>query len=184
MDAGEALLLVVPAMLLLLAAGGLAGYIENAIYQLYRGGGDGEDNAENQARMQGTYNQQRTEFARLRDEKARLEEDLAELMKERANLQGQQRRMADRQNNLVAEAGYPAPGTNGFYFRIEGPAAVMPFAGMASLPTAMGGKRRVRLVVWAGNMEAAQAIAMNWTGDDGRVIDAREFAGKLFWHEV
>jgi hypothetical protein len=183
MDAQDALLLVVPAMLLLLAAGGLAGYIEAAVYQL-NSSGLGAGDAMRQAQMQGEYNQRRSDFAALRDDKARLDEDLAQLMKERANLQGQERRLADRQNNMVAEAGYPAPGTPGFYFRIEGPATVMPFAGLASVPTAMGGKRRVRLVVWAANMESAQALALNWAGDGAKVIDSREFAGKLFWHEA
>lgn len=183
MDAEDALLLVVPAMLVLLAAGGLASYIEAAVYQLYASG-VGSGDATRQAQMQSDYSRRRTDFASLRDEKAQLDADLAMLMKERANLQDQERRLGDRQNNLVAEAGYPAPGTPGFYFRIEGPAAVMPFAGLASLPTAMGGKRRVRLVVWAANMEAAQALATNWVGDGTKVIDSREFAGKVFWHEA
>jgi hypothetical protein len=183
MDAEEALLLVVPAMFLLLAAGGLASYIEAAVYQ-FCGSDALSGELMSQARLEGDYNQRRTDLGRLRDEKARLDEDVAAQMKERANLQDQERRMADRQKNLVAEAGYPAPGTPGFYFRIEGPAAVMPFAGLASLPTAMGGKRRVRLVVWAANMESAQALVQNWAGDGSKVIDARQFAGKLFWHEV
>lgn len=183
MDAETALLLVVPAMLLLLAAGGLAGYIEAAVYQLYSSG-NGSGEAARQANLQADYSRRRSEFAALRDEKAQLDADLAIQIKERANLQDQERRLADRQNNHVAEAGYPAPGTPGFYFRIEGPAAVMPFAGLASVATAMGGKRRVRLVVWAANIEAAQAVALNWAGDGSKVIDVRPFAGKLFWHEA
>ncbi len=113
-----------------------------------------------------------------------VDDDLAAQIKERANLQDQERRLADRQNNLVAEAGAPAPGLPGFYFRIEGPAAVMPFAGLASVPTAMGGRRRVRLVVWAATPDAAQAVALNFTGEGARVIDQRPFDGKLFWHEA
>lgn len=183
MDAETALLLVVPAMLLLLAAGGLAAYIEAAVYQLNAAGlGAGE--ATRQAQLQSDYSRRRSEFASLRDEKAQLDGDLAAQIKERANLQDQERRLADRQNNLVAEAGYPAPGVPGFYFRIEGPASVMPFAGLASLPTAMGGRRRVRLVVWAATFEAAQAVALNWAGDGAKVVDQRPFEGKLFWHEA
>lgn len=184
MDAEEALLLVVPAMLLLLAAGGLAGFIENAVWQMVRGGGQLAQDAERETRLQVQYSDRRSELARLRDEKAQLDADIAIQMKERASLQDQERRMADRQNNQVAESGYPAPGLNGYYFRIEGPASVMPFAGLASLATAMGGRRRVRLVVWAGNMTSAQAIAMTWAGDGARMIGARDFSGRLFWHEV
>jgi hypothetical protein len=182
MDADSILLLVVPAMLVLLAAGGLAGYIEKAVYQLNAAAISGE--TARQAQLQADYSRRRSEFARLRDEKAELDADLAAQMKERANLQDQVRRLADRQSNLVAEAGYPAPGLPGFYFRIEGPAAVMPFAGLASVPTATGGKRRVRLVVWAATLDAAQAVAMNWAGDGTKVIDQRPFAGKVFWHEA
>lgn len=183
MDAGSALLLVVPAMLVLLAAGGLAGYIEVAVYQLNASGlGAGE--ATQQAQLQSDYSRKRSELASLREDKARLDDELASQIKERASLQDQERRLADRQNNMVAEAGYPAPGVPGFYFRIEGPASVMPFAGLASLPTAMGGRRRVRLVVWAATYEAAQAVALNFSGEGARVIDQRPFDGKLFWHEA
>ncbi len=183
MDAESVLLLVVPAMLVLLAAGGLAGYIEVAVYQLNASDlGTGE--ATKQAQLQSDYSRRRSELASLRDEKAQLDSDLAIQIKERASLQDQERRLADRQNNMVAEAGAPAPGLPGFYFRIEGPASVMPFAGLASLPTAMGGRRRVRLVVWAATLDAAQAVALNFGGDGARVVDQRPFDGKLYWHEA
>lgn len=183
MNADTAMLLVVPAILVLLAAGGLAGYIEVAVYQL-NASGIGAGEATKQAQLQSDYSRRRSEFARLRDEKAQLDDELAVQIKERANLQDQERRLADRQNNMVAEAGYPAPGVPGFYFRIEGPASVMPFAGLASVPTAIGGKRRLRLVVWAATMEAAQAVALNFAGDGAKVVDQRSFEGKLYWHEA
>ena len=183
MDAESVLLLVMPALLLLLAAGGLAGSIEAAVYQFNASDGIAGE-ATRQAQLQSDYSQRRSEQAALRDEKAKLDDDLAAQIKDRANLQDQERRLADRQNNLVAEAGAPAPGLPGFYFRIEGPASVMPCAGLASLPTAMGGRRRVRLVVWAATPDAAQAVALNFTGDGARMIDQRPFDGKLFWHEA
>jgi hypothetical protein len=183
MDAEQALILVVPAMLVLLAAGGLAGYIEAAVYLLH-GSGSGAGDSVRQAQLRSDYSRRRSELAGLRDEKAQLDESLAALIKERASLQGQERRLADRQNNLVTEAGYPAPGMQGFYFRIEGPASVMPFCSLASEATAIGGKRRVRLVVWTGAMETAQAVALNWAGDGTKMLDVRPFNGKLFWHEA
>lgn len=184
MDAQEALLLVMPAMLLLLAAGGLAGFIEKAVYQFARARGLLSEDAGREVRLQSSYGERRTELARLRETRAGLENDIALQMKDRANLQDQERRMADRQANQVAEAGYPAPGLNGYYFRIEGPAAVMPFAGLASQATSMGGRRLIRLVVWAGSLENAQAIAQSWAGDGTRINSVREFSGRLFWHEV
>lgn len=183
MDAESVLLLVVPAMLVLLAAGGLASYIEAAVYQL-NASDSGAGEATKQAQLQSDYSRRRGELASLRDEKAQLDGDLAMQIKERASLQDQERRLADRQNNMVAEAGSPAPGVPGFYFRIEGPTAVMPFAGLASLPTAMGGRRRVRLVVWAATHDAAQAVMLNFGGEGVRVVDQRPFEGKLFWHEA
>ncbi|MEK9971091.1 MAG: hypothetical protein VW600_18295 [Ferrovibrio sp.] len=183
MDAEQALILVVPAMLVLLAAGGLAGYIETAVYLLH-GNSAGTGDSVRLAQLNSDYSRRRSELATLREEKSQLDDSVAAAIKERANLQDQERRLADRSSNLVAEAGYPAPGTQGFYFHIEGPAQMMPFCSLASVPTALGGKRRVRLVVWAGSMEAAQAVAVNWAGDGAKMLDVREFNGKLFWHEA
>lgn len=184
MDAESIFLLVVPAMLLLLAAGALAGPIERMVYNIASGASDLHSDATANAQVEYDYNKRRADFVRLRDTKADLDIQINMARKERAKLQDQERRLADREKNLVAEAGYPVPGGSGFLLTLEGPAADMPFAGPASIPTSLGGKRRVRLVVWASGMAEAEAVAMNWGGTDAKLISARPFGGLVYWHEV
>lgn len=182
MNPESAFALVVPAMLVLLATGALAGHIERAVYQFAAAGPS--DEATGGALLESKFSKSRLEFTRLRDERARLEEELAQMQKERASLADQERQLADRQKNFVSEVNYPTPGASGFYFKIEGPSAVMPFAGIASQATALGGKRHVRLIVWGMAQTEAQNMALNWAGNDGKIILAREFSGSLFWHEA
>jgi hypothetical protein len=184
MDAETAFLIVVPAILLLLAAGSMASAIERIAYSWAIGAESLTDEHLVNAKVEREHAQKRTEFARLRDTKASLDSEIAIARKERANLQGQERRLADRQENLVSEAGIPAPGSKGFYIRLEGPAAMMPFAGLSSVATAFGGRRHVRMVVWAVGPAEAQALATNWAGTDGKLIFIRPFTGTLFWHEA
>lgn len=184
MDAEEIFILVVPAMLLLLAAGAFAGAIERIAYNLASGATDLSSDATANAQAEYDYNQRRAEFVRLRDIKADLDSQINLARKERAKLQDQERRLADREKNLVAEAGYPSPAGTGFLLTLEGPAAAMPFAGPASIATDFGGRRRVRLVVWASGMAEAEAVAMNWGGTDAKLVSSRPFSGTVFWHEV
>ncbi len=184
MDAEAAFLLVVPALLLLLAAGALASWIERIAYGWAIGAESLSNEHHENARVEREHAEKRTTFARLRDTKAELDAEIAMARKERASLQDQERRLADRQENLVSEAGYPVPGGKGFYVKLEGPAAAMPFAGLSSIPTDFGGRRRVRMVVWAIGPAEAQAVALNWAGGDAKLVSIRPFSGTLFWHEA
>lgn len=174
-----AFVLIAMAMVVLLAAGGLASYIEGAVYRAIRDSGEAPPE-----QLDRTYSELRLAQAKLRDQKAQLDDRLAKLQKERASLLDQERRMADRNNNLVAEAGYPAPGSPGYYLKLEGPAAAMPFAGLASLQLPIGGRRQVRLVVWGVGPVEARNIAETWAGEEARVTVMREFSGKLYWQEA
>lgn len=184
MEAEDIFFLVVPAMLLLLAAGAFAGAIERIAYNLASGATDLSADATANAQAEYDYNQRRSEFVRLRDTKAELDSQTNMARKERAKLQDQERRLADRDKNLVAEAGYPSPSGPGFLLTLEGPASAMPYAGPASVATDFGGRRRVRLVVWASGLAEAEAVAMNWGGTDAKLVSTRPFAGTVFWHEV
>ena len=184
MDAEAAFLLVVPAILLLLGAGAAAGAIERIAYSWAIGAESLTDEHLVNAKVEREHAQKRTELARLRDTKASLDAEIAIARKERANLQGQERRLANRDTNLVSEAGIPSPAAKGFYIKLEGPAAVMPFAGLSSVATDFGGRRRIRMVVWAAGPAEAQALATNWVGSDGKMIFIRPFTGTLFWHEA
>lgn len=174
-----AFILVVFAMLVLLSAGGLASYIEKAVYHGLR-----DTTQAPGGQLDAEYNRLRHELVALRERKTQLDDDLAKLQKERASLLDQERRMADRNANMVAEAGYPVPGAKGYYMVLEGPAAVMPFAGLASVPMAIGGRRQVRLVVWGAGMAEAKNIALNWMGEGGSIEAFREFSGRLSWREA
>jgi len=184
MDAEDVFLLVVPALLLLLGAGIFAGMIERMAYSLASGATDLSGDATANAQAEYDYSLKRAEFVRLRDTKADLDSQINMARKERAKLLDQERRLADREKNFVAEAGYPVPGIPGFLLTLEGPTSVMPFAGPASIATSFGGRRRVRLVVWASGQAEAEAVGLNWGGADAKLVSTRPFAGTVYWHEV
>lgn len=183
MTFADAFILVLPALAIMLTAGWLGGYIERSAYRLH-GAKDAADSGLKPAQIEGEYHEARRELGLLRDRRAEVENELSEIHKERASLAGQEQTMANAAKNLVAEAGYPTQGQQGFFIKLDGPATVMPFAGLASLKMAIGGRRQVRLVVWGLGPAEARAFAANWAGDDASLTLMRPFEGKLFWHEA
>ncbi len=183
MTFADAFILVLPALAILLAAGWLGGYIENAAYRLH-GAKETAETGLKPAQVEGAYNEARRELGLLRDRRGDLENELAEIHKERASLAGQEQMMANAAKNFVAEAGYPTQGQQGFYVKLDGPAAAMPFAGLASLKMAIGGRRQVRIVIWGLGPAEAKAFATSWAGDGASLTLMRPFDGKLFWHET
>ncbi|HEX6957009.1 MAG TPA: hypothetical protein VF194_03410 [Ferrovibrio sp.] len=182
---GDAFILVIPVLLLLLAVGAMASRIEQAGYHLYGTEADKTDADGRTPRELGKLHGERSmELARLRQEAAELDQRIAEAQRERANLLAQEQNLGNAAANFVAEAGYPTHGALGFYCKLDGPATVMPFAGLASAATAMSGKRLVRLVVWGLGQAEAQNFAMNWAGEGARLLTMRPFEGTLFWHEA
>ena len=183
MTFADAFILVLPALAVLLAAGWLGGYIERTAYRLH-GAKDTATTGLKPAQVEGAFNEARRELIQLRDRRAELENELAEIHKERASLAGQEQTMANAAKNFVAEAGYPTQGQQGFYIKFDGPATMMPFAGLASVKMAIGGRRQVRLVVWGLAAAEARAFAANWAGEGASLTLMRPFDGKLFWHET
>ena len=183
MTFADAFILVLPALAVLLAAGWLGGYIEGWAYQLH-GAKDTAGTGLKHAQVEGEYNEARRELGKLRDRRAELESELAEVHKERAALAGQEQTMANAAKNFVAEAGYPTQGQQGFFIKFDGPATMMPFAGLASVKMAISGRRQVRLVVWGLAAAEARAFAANWAGEGASLTLMRPFDGKLFWHET
>lgn len=183
MTFADAFILVLPALAVLLAAGWLSGYIENVAYRMHGAQGTGESGLK-PAQIEGEYNEARQQLGKLRERRTELEQDLSELHKERAFLAGQEQAMASTHKNFVAEAGYPTQGQQGFYIKMDGPASVMPFAGLASVQMAIGGRRQVRLIVWGLGPAEARAFAINWAGEGASLTLMRPFDGRLFWHET
>lgn len=183
MTFADAFILVLPALAVLLAAGWLSGYIENAAYRLH-GAKDTTGSSLKPAQVEADFAAARHALGRLRDRRGELDNDLAEMHKERAALAGQEQAMASVIKNFVAEAGYPTQGQQGFFVKLDGPATIMPFAGLASVKMAIGGRRQVRLVIWGLGAAEARAFAMNWAGEDSTLSLMRPFEGRLFWHEA
>ncbi|HLT76767.1 MAG TPA: hypothetical protein VKZ87_05215 [Ferrovibrio sp.] len=183
MTFADAFILVLPALAVLLAAGWLSGYIENVAYRMHGAQGLG-DSGLKPAEIEGEYNEARRQMGLLRERRTELESDLADLHKERAFLASQEQAMADLHKNFVAEAGYPVNGQQGFYFKMDGRAAAMPFAGLASMQMAIGGRRQVRLIVWGMGPAEARNFATSWAGEGASLTLMRPFEGRLFWHEA
>lgn len=184
MTFADAFILVLPALAVLLAAGWLSGYIENVAYRMHGSQGSIGDGGLKPAQIEGEYNEARQQLGQLRERRTELEHNLSELHKERAFLAGQEQAMASIHKNFVAEAGYPTQGQQGFFIKMDGPAAAMPFAGLASVQMAIGGRRQVRLVVWGLAAAEARAFATNWAGEGASLTLMRPFDGRLFWHET
>ncbi|MFN4311410.1 MAG: hypothetical protein ACK4FK_12565 [Ferrovibrio sp.] len=180
----DAFILVIPALLLLLAAGGLATHIERMAYYLYDAGDMTSINGMSPPQLQVRHGECRREQERLRVLLADMDEHIESLQRERASLLGQERALADVTKNFVAEAGYPTVGALGYYIKMEGPSKEMPFAGLASVATSLSGRRQVRLVTWGLAQVEAQNFAMNWAGDGARIVNVRPFEGRLLWHEA
>ncbi|WP_409767512.1 hypothetical protein [Ferrovibrio sp.] len=180
----DAFILVIPALLLLLAAGGLAPHIERMAYYLHDSGDLRQINGMTPAQLEARHGECRREQERLRVLIADMDDHIEGLQRERANLLGQERALADITANFVAEAGYPTVGALGYFIKLEGPSKEMPFAGLASTATALSGRRQVRLVTWGLAQLEAQNFAMNWAGDGARLVAVRPFEGRLLWHEA
>jgi len=181
----DAFILVIPALLLLLGVGAFAAQIERAAYYLH-GTEDapaqpGGRSAADIARL---HQERSRDLAKVRDRVSELDDRIADLQRERANLLGQEQALVDVSANFVAEVGFPSAGAQGQFIKLEGKSKEMPFAGLASVATALSGRRRVRLVVWGMGPAEAQNFAMTWAGDDARMIAMRPFEGTLFWHEA
>ncbi|WP_341702537.1 hypothetical protein [Ferrovibrio sp.] len=185
MTIGDAFTLLIPALLLLLAVGAFAPQIEQAVYRLYS---DEEGSAAERSRavaeIARLHAERGRQLADLRAELSRLDDRIADLQRERAGLLAQEKTMGDAAANFVAEAGYPTAASQGFYFKFEGPAKEMPFAGLASVATSLSGRRQARIVVWGLGPAEAQNFATNWAGENARMLTMRPFAGRLFWLEV
>ncbi|WP_300301089.1 hypothetical protein [Ferrovibrio sp.] len=180
----DAFILVIPALLLLLGAGALAPHIERMAYYLHDAGELRTVNGMAPHQIETTHGESRRELERLRVLVADIGEHIESLQKERASLLGQERALADVTANFVAEVGYPTVGALGYFIKMEGPSKEMPFAGLASVATALSGRRQVRLVTWGLAQVEAQNFAMNWGGDGMRILNVRPFEGRLLWHEA
>jgi hypothetical protein len=185
MSLADAFLMILPALLLLLAVGAFATHIERLGYGLHGFETAVTTGAGQSATQIATLHAERSrDVARLRETAANLEDEIAALQRERASLLGKPQAMADMAANLAAEAGYPTAAAQGQYVVLEGRAKDMPFCSPASFDTALSARRRIRLVIWGMGPAEAQNFAMNWAGNDARLVTIRPFDGLLFWHEV
>jgi len=175
----EAILLLLPAVAILFLASALAENIENLIYRMVRDAGRSEAEAQRAQQAMESVRRSRAELAELMATAEANEKAITELKEQREKLILTAVRMTDPAEYAVAEIGYPTPGETGYYARIEGPALVVPFAGIASSPTVLGGRRTARLVIWGRGPAEAQRMAVEWGAPDGKITAFRPFTGTL-----
>lgn len=178
------LFFVLPGAFLLLLSGLTARTLEGLVFEAFRTTRVTDYNGRSIAEIDADYSRVYGELTDARNNRQMAERDFETLTKERARLADTERSMKDKEKNLVAEIGFPMPGAVGFYFKFDGPATQMPFAGLASQPGVVGGRRVVRLVVWNYADDEALRRAKIWAGDSATILLGRPFTGKLVWTEA
>jgi len=179
MDLTDTAILIVPALVALLAAGMLADKIELWAFSMRRA--SAVDPA-TRAAAQDTERQvaqRRAELATLKDKHQKLTDDIDKIKKETVKLKEEERAMADASTHIVAEFGYPQPRGTGYYAAIDGPAIAMPYTSLASAPTILGGRRRLRLVIWGLGPTEAERAAKELAGNEAALARFRPFHGSL-----
>lgn len=184
MDIGDFFFLVAPALLFLLISGWIADAAGRLTYEIGVATAQTDGGQQELLKAQTDLASLRASMDRLLARKAAIQREVGERHRTRAMLAAQAERLADAERNFVAEIGYPRPHSAGHYAKLEGPAAAMPFAGLASQATVVGGRRQARLVIWDADFATAQLAAYDWGGPDCKLVAFRPFNGFLYWHEA
>lgn len=175
----QIVLLLVPAVIIIVSVSALADHIETLVFNLVRESGRSTDEAARAQEALEKVRQARSEMSDLRDQVEANEKEISKLKEQRETLSLQGEKMSDPSENAVAEIGYPSPGDTGYYARVEGPALALPFAGVASSSTAVGGRRSARIIIWGRGPAESERMVQEWILPDGKVTLFRPFTGIL-----